>query len=72
MSVLIVGLLLGGTYAMMAMGLQLQYGVARVMNLANGEMIVAGAFVTFWFFAGAQLSPFISIIGIVPAAFAAN
>ena len=39
MSVLIVGLLLGGTYAMMAMGLQLQYGVARVMNLANGEMI---------------------------------
>src|SRR5262245_12977704 len=72
MSVLIVGLLLGGTYALMAMGLQLQYGVARVMNLANGELIVAGAFVTFWFFAGSQLSPFVSMAAIAPVAFAAN
>ncbi len=72
MSVLIVGLLLGGTYALMAMGLQLQYGVARVMNLANGEVIVAGAFATFWFFAGSQMSPFLSIVGVVPAAFAVN
>src|SRR5262245_5186433 len=72
MSVLIVGLLLGGTYALMAMGLQLQYGVARVMNLANGEVIVAGAFATFWLFAGSHLSPLVSIFGIVPAAFAVN
>ena len=41
MDVIIIGLLLGGTYALMAMGLQLQYGVARIMNLANGEMLVA-------------------------------
>ena len=72
MSVLIVGLLLGGTYALIAMGLQLQYGVARVMNLAYGEVIVAGAFATFWFFAAAQASPFLSIIGVVPVAFAVN
>src|SRR5262249_17035715 len=72
MSVLIVGLLLGGTYALMAMGLQLQYGVARVMNLANVSLIVACAFATFWFFAGAQVSPFLSIIAVVPAAFAVN
>jgi branched-chain amino acid transport system permease protein len=72
MSVLIVGLLLGGTYTLMAMGLQLQYGVARVMNLANGEVIVAGAFATFWLFAGSHLSPFVSIFGIVPAAFVVN
>jgi branched-chain amino acid transport system permease protein len=72
MSVLIIGLLLGGTYALMAMGLQLQYGVARVMNLANGEIIVAGAFATFWFFAASQASPFVSLVGVVPLAFAAN
>jgi branched-chain amino acid transport system permease protein len=72
MSVLIVGLLLGGTYALMAMGLQLQYGVARVMNLAYGEVIVAGAFATFWFFAATQASPLWSIIGVVPCAFAIN
>jgi hypothetical protein len=39
-----IGLLLGGTYASMAMGLQLQYGVARIMNLANGEVLIARAF----------------------------
>ena len=38
------GLVLGGMYALVAMGLTLQYGVARIMNLANGEMLVAGAF----------------------------
>src|ERR1700752_5380507 len=72
MDIVIVGLLLGGTYALMAMGLQLQYGVARVMNLAYGEGIVAGAFATFWFFAASQVPPFWSIIGVVPAAFALN
>ena len=54
MDIIIIGLLLGGTYALMAMGLQLQYGVARIMNLANGEMMVAGAFGTFWFFTATQ------------------
>ena len=35
--ILVSGLLLSGTYALVAMGLNLQYGVARIMNLANGE-----------------------------------
>ena len=72
MEIIIIGLLLGGTYALMAMGLQLQYGVARIMNLANGEMFVAGAFGTFWFFTASQASPFCAIIGIVPFAFVVN
>jgi branched-chain amino acid transport system permease protein len=57
MDIIIIGLLLGGTYALMAMGLQLQYGVARIMNLANGEMLIAGAFGAFWFYAGTKTSP---------------
>jgi branched-chain amino acid transport system permease protein len=72
MDIIIIGLLLGGTYALMAMGLQLQYGVARIMNLANGEMLIAGAFGTFWFFTASQASPFYAIIGIVPLAFVVN
>ena len=57
MDVLIIGLLLGGTYALMAMGLQLQYGVARIMNLASGETLVCGAFAAVWFFTAYKLSP---------------
>jgi branched-chain amino acid transport system permease protein len=72
MDIIIIGLLLGGTYALMAMGLQLQYGVARIMNLANGEMLIAGAFGTFWFFAASGRSPLYALIGVVPAAFIVN
>lgn len=72
MDILITGLLLGGIYALMAMGLSLQYGVARIMNLANGEMLVVGAFAAFWFFTVAQLSPLISVFLIAPVIFALN
>lgn len=72
MDIFIIGVLLGGAYALMAVGLQLQYGVARIMNLANGEVLVAGAFGAFWFFTGSQISPLITVIAFAPVAFAAN
>lgn len=72
MDIIIIGILLGGTYALMAMGLQLQYGVARIMNLANGEILIAGAFGTFWFFMGFKMSPFWALVFIVPLAFVIN
>jgi branched-chain amino acid transport system permease protein len=72
MDIIIIGLLLGGTYALMAMGLQLQYGVARIMNLANGEMLIAGAFGAFWFFTASKMSPLYALFGVVPLAFVAN
>jgi len=72
MDILISGLLLGGTYTLIAMGLNLQYGVARIMNLANGEMLVAGAFAAFWTATAGQFSPLWSILFVVPLAFVAN
>ena len=72
MDIFITGILLGGAYALMAMGLQLQYGVARIMNLANGEILVAGAFGAFWFYTGFSVSPIISLTLVVPMAFALN
>lgn len=72
MEILITGLLLGGTYALIAMGLNLQYGMARIMNLANGEMLVAGGFAAFWFWTAGQLSPLLTVFLVAPVAFALN
>lgn len=72
MDILITGLLLGGTYALIAVGLNLQYGMARIMNLANGEMLVAGGFGAFWFYTAGQVSPLLTVFVVAPAAFAAN
>lgn len=72
MDILITGLLLGGTYALIAMGLNLQYGVARIMNLANGEMLVAGGFAAFWIFTAGQVSPLLSVLFVAPSAFVLN
>lgn len=72
MDILIIGLLLGGTYALIAIGLNLQYGVARIMNLANGEVLVAGGFTAFWFYTAGQVSPLLTIFIAAPIAFAVN
>lgn len=72
MFILITGLLLGGTYALIAMGLNLQYGVARIMNLANGEMLVAGGFGAFWVYTAGQVSPVLGLIVVAPLAFVLN
>jgi branched-chain amino acid transport system permease protein len=72
MDILITGVLLGATYSLIAMGLTLQYGVARIMNLANGEMLVAGAFGAFWVFTAQKLSPFAAALFVVPGAFLLN
>lgn len=46
LDVVIAGLLLGGLYALIAMGLSLQYGVARVLNVSHGEVIMLGGMIT--------------------------
>jgi branched-chain amino acid transport system permease protein len=70
--IIISGLILGGMYAMVAMGLTLQYGVSRIMNLAYGEVLVAGAFAAYWLYAAHAISPLVGLFLIVPVAFAAN
>jgi branched-chain amino acid transport system permease protein len=72
MDILITGILLGATYSLLAMGLTLQYGVSRIMNLANGEMLVAGAFGAFWVYTAQSLNPMLALLFVVPAAFVLN
>src|SRR5690606_30923212 len=66
------GLLLGGMYGLIALGLNLQYGVARILNLAYGEFFVAGAFTAFFTIMLWQYNPLLSLFISMPLAFVAN
>lgn len=66
------GLTLGGMYALVAMGLTLQYGVARIMNLSYGEFLIAAAFAAFWLFQVQAINPLLALVLVVPVAFGAN
>ena len=70
--IIVSGFILGGMYAMVALGLTLQYGVARIMNLAYGEFLLAGAFAAWWLYAAHAVSPLVGLIVIAPIAFVAN
>ncbi|GLQ06753.1 branched-chain amino acid ABC transporter permease [Sneathiella chinensis] len=66
---LVIGLVLGGTYALAALGLTMQYGVSRIMNLAYGEFVIVAAFATFVLVSTLGLDPLLSLLLVGPAAF---
>ena len=70
--VVLSGLVLGGIYALIAIGLTLQYGVARIMNLAYGEFTIAACFAAYVLFTAAGISPFLALAVAMPASFALN
>lgn len=55
------GLLLGGLYALMALGLALVWGVLNIVNLAHGALIMLGAYVSYFLFVGFGLDPFAAL-----------
>ncbi|CAN5335725.1 branched-chain amino acid ABC transporter permease [soil metagenome] len=72
LDIVVSGVILGGMYAMVALGLTLQYGVARIMNLAYGEFLIAGAFGSYWLYAAHAVNPLVGLILVAPAAFVVN
>ena len=67
---LISGLVLGGTYALIAMGLTIQYGIARIMNLAYGETIIAAAFLAYVLYGQFGIDPVLGLLIAGPIGFA--
>ena len=69
LTILINGCILGSLYALMAMGLNTQYGVARILNIAHGEFIVLAALITYIFYTRTGLHPLIALAIAGPIAF---
>jgi len=66
---IILGLLVGGVYALMSSGLTLIFGVMRVINVAHGAFLILGAYLTYWLFQLTGLDPILSIVLTAPVLF---
>jgi branched-chain amino acid transport system permease protein len=66
---LILGLLIGGVYALLASGLTLIFGVMNVINVAHGAFIIAAAFITWSIWDATGLDPLVSIVITTPLMF---
>jgi len=61
LQVLANGVLLGGLYALMALGLALVWGVLNIVNLSHGAFIMLGGYATYYLFTGAGIDPFAAL-----------
>ncbi|OXR49128.1 MULTISPECIES: branched-chain amino acid ABC transporter permease [unclassified Pusillimonas] len=63
------GLVIGGIYAVVAIGLNMQYGLMRILNIAHGEFLMIGAFLTFTLHTVTGISPLVFIPVVMLASF---
>lgn len=68
--VIITGLVLGGLYALIAVGLSLQYGVGRVLNVSHGEFIILAALAAYSLYTVTGIHPLVAITFVAPVLFA--
>ena len=63
------GILVGGVYALMAVGLTLIFGVLDIINIAQGVMVILGAYLSYELAARLHLDLFLGLLITVPAMF---
>ena len=66
------GLLLGGIYALISIGLTLIFGVVRVINFAHGEFLMLSMYITYFSYTFLGMNPYLSLVVGVPLMFLAG
>ncbi len=69
LQLLIQGILLGGIYGLIAVGLSLIFGVMGVINFAHGPMMVMGMYVSYWILVLLGIDPYLSLVLVAAAIF---
>jgi len=64
------GLLLGGLYAIVAIGLSTIFGIVRLVNLAHGDLMILAAYLSLFMAAALGISPLLTLVAIIPIMFA--
>jgi len=63
------GILQGGVYALIGIGLTIIFGVMRVINFAHGDLLMLGMYATWILFASWNVDPFVSVLVVMPLLF---
>ena len=63
------GLLVGGVYALMSIGLALIFGVMRVVNFAQGDFMMLGMYLTYFLWVGGHVDPLVGALLTIPPFF---
>lgn len=66
---LISGILVGGAYALIGIGLTLIFGVMRIINFAHGDLLMIGMYISFFLHEIWKIDPFVSIVIVIPLMF---
>ncbi|HSY51052.1 MAG TPA: branched-chain amino acid ABC transporter permease [Thermoanaerobaculia bacterium] len=66
---LVSGILIGGVYALIGIGLTIIFGVMRVINFAHGDLLMVGMYLTYYIFTILHIDPFLSIAITIPLMF---
>lgn len=63
------GILIGGVYALIGIGLSIIFGVMKVINFAHGDILMLGMYLAYGLFTLIGLDPFVSLIAVLPLMF---